>query len=104
MHRSLSPLRLVRWMRPFLPHLRGEGKALAAAVALVIGVVASNTALIFLAGRPIQALAAAEFEAIPRLVALLAAVVLLNQVFHFAATLNANALGLRFVGRVRMKP
>ena len=101
MHRPLLPPRLLRWIRPFLPHLRGEGRALAAAVALVVAVVASNATLIFLAGRPIQALAAGEFEAMPGLVALLAAVVVVNQALHFAATLNANALGLRFVGRVR---
>ncbi len=90
------------WRR-FRFGLAGEGRALAAALVLVLAVVLSNALLILAAGRPFGALATGDFAALPGLLAALAVVVVVNQALHGAATYQANALGLRFVGRVRQE-
>ncbi len=98
----LSSLReTVAEMRPFLVFLTGERRAFAWAAFWVVAVVASNAVLILLAGYPFQLLAEGDIAGLGAVLAAFAGVVLLNQGVHAAATLNANALGLRFVGRVR---
>ncbi len=98
---SMSPLEYLRELRPFLGFLAGERRAYAWAAVLVVAVVASKATLILLAGRPFQLMVDGDVAGLAAVLVAFVVVVLFNQGVHAAATLNANGLGLRFVGRVR---
>ncbi|MEK6747891.1 MAG: ABC transporter ATP-binding protein [Pseudomonadota bacterium] len=81
--------------------LAPERRYFGVAILLVVAVVASNTVLVWYLGQPFDALSHGHIEQLPVIVAVLAAIVLVNQGLHWLTTVIANGIGLRFVGRVR---
>ena len=69
-------------------------------ISIVIAVV-TNTAMIWLMGRPLSLIQSGQYDELPAVLGLFAFVLLVNQAAQLGGGWLTNWLGLRFIGRVR---
>ncbi len=86
-----------RFIRFVKPDIRLMGLAYLA----ILIIVATNTMMIWLIGKPFNLLQAEQYDQIVASIILFAVVVAVNQLFQFAGELLASAIGLRSIGRLR---
>ena len=74
---------------------------MAIASAVMLGIAISNSAMIWLIGKPVDLLYKGQYDSVLEILLIFAVLVLVNQALHFAAITLNGWIGLRFIGRVR---
>ncbi len=87
--------------RRYFPLLLPDRRRVVVACVAIVGLTLTNTAMVWLIGLPFEYLQEGRFDGVAPVLGVLAAAVVVNQLFHFAAAALADDLGLRFVGRLR---
>jgi ABC-type multidrug transport system fused ATPase/permease subunit len=87
--------------RRFSSYARPDRLAIVLTVVAILGIAVSNTAMIWLIGKPFTLLHEGRYPEVRQALGLFALVVLLNQAFHYLTTVSVSRIGLRFIGRVR---
>lgn len=87
--------------RRFMPYAHDDRRYIVLAVIAIFGLTVTNTMMVWLIGRPLDLLQTGDFEAMKQVLMWLILIVAINQLFHFAAAMLSNWVGLRFVGRLR---
>jgi ABC-type multidrug transport system fused ATPase/permease subunit len=96
---SWSELR-IRYRR-FAQYVLPDRGYFALDIVTIIIAVATNAAMIWLMGRPLSLIQAGDYAALPAVLGLFAAVLLVNQSMQLLGGWLTQWLGLRFIGRVR---
>ncbi len=87
--------------RNYFRHVQDDRRRFLLMLFLVLGVVASNTAMIWYVGVPFGQIQQGHFSAVGTTILVLVAIAVVNQLFHFSSLTLVNWLGLRYVGRLR---
>lgn len=92
---------LRRQYRRFKQYALPDKRYFALDVVSIIIAVITNTAMIWLMGRPLSLIQSGDYDALPVVLGLFAAVLLVNQAVQMGGGWLTNWLNLRFIGRVR---
>jgi len=87
----------------FLPQMKEDRAWFPLAALTVSGIAVTNTVLLHLLSQPIDLIIQQNFSALTNVLLWLVMWVVINQLFHFSASLLTSRLGLKFVGRVRQR-
>jgi ABC-type multidrug transport system fused ATPase/permease subunit len=87
--------------RPFLKYLQADKSLIALDYATIVVAVVTNTAMIWLIGKPFNLLQQGKYDDVVQALLLFAAVVVVNQVTQLAGGLLGNYIGFRTIGRMR---
>jgi ABC-type multidrug transport system fused ATPase/permease subunit len=103
---AIAPLkttldRLWPTLRRFSAYLAGDWLLMATACGIILGISLTNSAMIWLIGKPVDLLYKGQYSSVRDVLFMFAAIVLLNQLLHFGAITLNGWLTLRFIGRVR---
>ena len=85
----------------FRQYVRPDSFYFALDIISIVVAVATNAAMIWLMGRPLSLIQASDYVALPAVLGLFAAVLLLNQAMQMGGGWLTQWLSLRFIGRVR---
>ncbi len=85
----------------FIPYVKPDSSLIWLDYLMIIIAVATNTAMIWLIGKPFNLLQNEEYELVANALILFAIVVLINQLVQFTGGLLTNKIGLRSIGRLR---
>ena len=85
----------------FFAYARPDVGYLALTLVAIVALTATNATMVWLIGVPFDHLHEGRFDAVKQVLLWLVLLVAINQLLHFASTVMANWLGLRFVGRLR---
>lgn len=101
-NKTLSLLaELAATFRRFSAYSKPDRLALGVGFVVIIGIAATNTAMIWLIGSLFDLLQQGDFDSLNVTALLFALMVLINQGTHFSDAMLADWIGLRFVGRLR---
>lgn len=92
---------LRRHYRRFVQYTSPDKRYFALDIVTIVIAVLTNTAMIWLMGRPLSLIQAGEYEALIGVLSLFAGVLFVNQAAQMGGGWLTNWLGLRFIGRVR---
>ena len=87
--------------RRFAEYARPDRRYFWLDVFTIVIAVVTNTAMIWLMGKPLSLIQAGDYAALVPVLGMFAVVLLINQLAQFAGGWLSNWLGLRFIGRVR---
>ena len=87
--------------RRFTQYVSPDNRYFTLDVVTIVIAVFTNTAMIWLMGRPLSMIQAGEYEALFGVLSLFAGVLFVNQASQMGGGWLTNWLGLRFIGRVR---
>jgi len=87
--------------RPFLKYLKADRSLMAMDYATIIIAVITNTAMIWLIGKPFNLLQQGKYDEVVQALLLFAAVVVINQTIQLCGGLLSNYIGFRTIGRMR---
>ena len=87
--------------RRFTQYVSPDNRYFTLDVVTIVIAVSTNTAMIWLMGRPLSMIQAGEYEALFGVLSLFAGVLFVNQASQMGGGWLTNWLGLRFIGRVR---
>ena len=85
----------------FIPYVKPDSGLIWLDYLMIVIAVATNTAMIWLIGKPFNLLQNEEYELVANTLFMFAGVVLINQLVQFAGGLLTNKIGLRSIGRLR---
>ena len=103
---AIAPLRTTLdrlWptYKRFSAYIAGDWLLMATACAVIFAIALTNSAMIWLIGKPVDLLYKGQYDSVRDVLLMFAAIVLLNQALHFGAMTLNGWLTLRFIGRVR---
>lgn len=87
--------------RPFLKYLRADKSLIALDYVTIVIAVVTNTAMIWLIGKPFNLLQQGKYDEVVHALLVFAAVVVVNQATQLAGGLLGNYIGFRTIGRMR---
>jgi ABC-type multidrug transport system fused ATPase/permease subunit len=87
--------------RPFLKYLKSDWRLMALDYLSIVIAVITNTAMIWLIGKPFTLLQQNKYDEVVSALLLFAAVVVVNQSAQLAGGLLSNYIGFRTIGRIR---
>jgi ABC-type multidrug transport system fused ATPase/permease subunit len=87
--------------RPFLKYLKADRSLMALDYVTIVIAVITNTAMIWLIGKPFNLLQQGKYDEVVHALLLFGAVVVVNQATQLAGGLLSNYIGFRTIGRMR---
>jgi len=100
-----QPLGILSQLRPtyhrFSAYMRPDLTAILLGCVLMAGIAATNTAMIWLIGEPVDLLNKGQYDAVRHILLIFAIIVTFNQALHLGTAALRGWLELRFIGRVR---
>ncbi|WP_455209856.1 ABC transporter ATP-binding protein [Kaarinaea lacus] len=87
--------------RPFLHYLRADRPLMALDYFTIVIAVITNTAMIWLIGKPFNLLQQGKYDEVVQALLLFAAVVVINQAAQLSGGMLSNYIGFRTIGRMR---